>query len=116
MGVRTEPAIRGTAAHALARARDHLLGLQHPAGWWKGELETNVTMDAEDLLLRQFLGVRTEDQTRLAANWIRSSMAAREKVCVPPPLAPVAPIILGLTPGRDSRKSTTRMEFQSWSA
>ena len=31
--------------------------LQDPDGWWKGELETNVTMDAEDLLLRQFLGI-----------------------------------------------------------
>ena len=26
---------------------------QDPAGWWKGELETNVTMDAEDLFLRE---------------------------------------------------------------
>ena len=34
-----------------------------PDGWWKGELETNVTMDAEDLLLRQFLGIRTDEQT-----------------------------------------------------
>ena len=41
-------------------------------GWWKGELETNVTMDAEDLLLRQFLGIRTERQTAAAATWIRS--------------------------------------------
>ena len=49
----------GPAAEALARARDHLLGLQHDQGWWQGELETNVTMDAEDLLLREFLGVRT---------------------------------------------------------
>ena len=37
----------------------HLRGLQSPEGWWKGELETNVTMDAEDLLLREFLGIRT---------------------------------------------------------
>ena len=37
-----------------------LLGLQHAEGWWKGELETNVTMDAEDLLLRQFLGILDE--------------------------------------------------------
>jgi squalene-hopene/tetraprenyl-beta-curcumene cyclase len=56
----------------LRRAGDHLLGLQHPSGWWKGELETNVTMDAEDLLLRQFLGIRKPEETRLAANWIRS--------------------------------------------
>jgi hypothetical protein len=31
-----------TPAQALARARDHLLGLQHADGWWQGELETNV--------------------------------------------------------------------------
>src|SRR5260370_29654894 len=60
------------AADALKSARDHLLGLQAPEGWWKGELETNVTMDAEDLLLREFLGIRTEEETAEAARWIRS--------------------------------------------
>ncbi|WP_345696270.1 squalene--hopene cyclase [Kitasatospora terrestris] len=57
---------------ALSRATAHLLSLQHADGWWKGDLETNVTMDAEDLLLRQFLGIRTEEQTRGTAAWIRS--------------------------------------------
>ena len=61
-----------TAAEALDRAVARLLELQEPAGWWKGELETNVTMDAEDLLLRHFLGIRTDEQTRLTGNWIRS--------------------------------------------
>jgi squalene-hopene/tetraprenyl-beta-curcumene cyclase len=56
----------------LARAREHALGLQHADGWWQGELETNVTMDAEDLLLRQFLGVRDDAATAAAARWIRS--------------------------------------------
>jgi squalene-hopene/tetraprenyl-beta-curcumene cyclase len=56
----------------LGRAVDHLLSLQSPQGWWKGELETNVTMDAEDLLLRQFLGIRTGEQTEQSAAWIRS--------------------------------------------
>jgi squalene-hopene/tetraprenyl-beta-curcumene cyclase len=60
------------AAACLERAVAALLERQHPEGWWKGELETNVTMDAEDLLLRQFLGIRTEDQTAAAARWIRS--------------------------------------------
>src|SRR5437764_2836675 len=62
----------GPAAAALARARDHLLSLQDEQGWWQGELETNVTMDAEDLLLREFLGVRTDEQTQAAARWIVS--------------------------------------------
>ena len=56
----------------LARAREYALGLQHADGWWQGELETNVTMDAEDLLLRQFLGVRDDAATAAAARWIRS--------------------------------------------
>jgi squalene-hopene/tetraprenyl-beta-curcumene cyclase len=56
----------------LERGRAHLLGLQHPDGWWKGELETNVTMDAEDLFLRHYLGVLDERQTAQTARWIRS--------------------------------------------
>jgi squalene-hopene/tetraprenyl-beta-curcumene cyclase len=60
------------AQRALLRARDHLLSLQHHDGWWKGELETNVTMDAEDLLLREFLGIRDSGVTGRAAAWIRS--------------------------------------------
>jgi squalene-hopene/tetraprenyl-beta-curcumene cyclase len=57
---------------ALARGRDALLARQDPAGWWKGELETNVTMDAEDLLLRELLGVRSQVVTERAAHWIRT--------------------------------------------
>jgi squalene-hopene/tetraprenyl-beta-curcumene cyclase len=67
----------GEVARAtLDRAARHLLRLQQPGGWWQGELETNVTMDAEDLLLREFLGIRTEDETAAAARWIRSRQRA----------------------------------------
>ena len=48
---------------ALERACEHLLSLQDGQGWWKGELESNVTMDAEDMLLREFLGIRGADET-----------------------------------------------------
>src|SRR5207247_8126623 len=72
VAVKTVPRIRAAAEDTLRRAQDHLLKLQHEQGWWKGELETNVTMDAEDLLLRQFLGIRGDEETRLAANWVRS--------------------------------------------
>ncbi len=64
------------AATALARAVNHLLGLQHEQGWWQGEVEANVTMDAEDLLLREFLGIRTAGQTDAAARWIASCQRA----------------------------------------
>jgi squalene-hopene/tetraprenyl-beta-curcumene cyclase len=66
------PRPSGAAVRALERGRTHLLSLQHREGWWKGELETNVTMDAEDLLLRQFLDIRRERETRETAAWIRS--------------------------------------------
>src|SRR5437763_7434866 len=60
------------AEHALNGAREHLISLQQSDGHWRGLLQTNVTMDAEDLLLREFLGIRTEERSRRAAAWIRS--------------------------------------------
>ena len=65
-------ALRSDALAALERAGDHLLSLQDPEGFWKGELETNVSMDAEDLLLREFLGIRDANRTSRATAWIRS--------------------------------------------
>jgi squalene-hopene/tetraprenyl-beta-curcumene cyclase len=60
------------AAATLGRAGHHLLGLQDPRGWWIGELETNVSMDAEDVLLRHFLGILGETDLKETAAWIRS--------------------------------------------
>ena len=59
----------------LDRARDRLLAIQHERGFWKAELETNVTMESEDLLLREFLGVRDDGILRDTAAWIRSKQA-----------------------------------------
>jgi squalene-hopene/tetraprenyl-beta-curcumene cyclase len=65
-----------SAERALARGRDRLLALQSEAGWWKAELETNVTMEAEDLLLRQFMGRPDPAILRDTAAWIRSKQDA----------------------------------------
>ncbi|MCX5321697.1 squalene--hopene cyclase [Streptomyces sp. NBC_00120] len=69
----TSPGAAGThdAASAVRRATDFLLARQDAQGWWKGDLDTNVTMDAEDLLLRQFLGIGDEATTRAAGLFIR---------------------------------------------
>ncbi|MDE3069523.1 MAG: squalene--hopene cyclase, partial [Acidobacteriota bacterium] len=67
---------RSGARVALGRAAEHLLSLQDDAGWWKGELQSNVTMDAEDILLREFLGVRETGATARSAAWIRSQQRA----------------------------------------
>jgi squalene-hopene/tetraprenyl-beta-curcumene cyclase len=60
------------AGHALGRARDYALGLQDADGWWQSGFETNVTMDAEDLLLREFLGLHDDAVIAATARWIRS--------------------------------------------
>src|SRR3954454_16352047 len=49
-------------------AAERLLSLQHPDGWWKGELESNATMIAEHLFLLHFLGLRDAETDRLLAN------------------------------------------------
>ncbi len=53
---------------AVDRGAEHLLSLQHPDGWWKGELESNATMIAEHLFLLHFLGLRDAETDRLLAN------------------------------------------------
>jgi squalene-hopene/tetraprenyl-beta-curcumene cyclase len=67
---------RSEAVEALTRASEHLLSLQDDAGWWQGELQSNVTMDAEDMLLREFLGVRNAADSERSAAWIRSQQRA----------------------------------------
>ena len=52
----------------VQRATERLLSLQHPDGWWKGELESNATMIAEHLFLMHFLGLRDAETDRLLAN------------------------------------------------
>jgi squalene-hopene/tetraprenyl-beta-curcumene cyclase len=64
------------ASNAIKAAREHLISLQHEQGWWKGELETNVTMDAEDLLLRHYLGILDPSQAAASARWIRRKQRA----------------------------------------
>src|ERR1700681_1058577 len=67
---------RSEARVALELACERLLALQSEQGWWQAELQTNVTMDAEDMLLREFLGVRRADETERSAAWIRSQQRA----------------------------------------
>ena len=82
MTAQPTPDLDEAAAAALKRACDHLIERQAAPGWWKGELRTNVTMDAEDLLLRQFLGILDTDKSgdsddlAAAARWIRSQQRA----------------------------------------
>ncbi|MEO7203204.1 MAG: squalene--hopene cyclase [Candidatus Tumulicola sp.] len=51
---------------ALDKAVGWLLERQSPEGWWSGELETNVTMTAEQVLLYRFLGISVDGLARRA--------------------------------------------------
>ena len=42
-------------AEAIGRAQEHLLSLQHPEGYWLGELEADSTLTSEYIMLRHFL-------------------------------------------------------------
>src|ERR671939_275723 len=53
---------------AVERATDRLLELQHPGGWWVGELESNATMIAQHLFWHHVLGLRTPELDRKIAN------------------------------------------------
>ncbi len=61
---------------ALERARRHVLEQQDSSGCWRsGECE-EVGTDAEDLLYREFAGIRTDDLTAAVARWIKSRQQA----------------------------------------
>jgi squalene-hopene/tetraprenyl-beta-curcumene cyclase len=57
-----------TLDNAVERAVVRLLELQHPDGWWVGELESNATMIAQHLFWHHFLGLRSPELDRKVAN------------------------------------------------
>ncbi|HEV3310859.1 MAG TPA: squalene--hopene cyclase [Chloroflexota bacterium] len=60
----------------LDRAVRWLVDRQNPAGWWVGELETNVTMTAEHVLLLRFLGLPLDSIAEGARRHILSNQRA----------------------------------------
>ncbi|MFQ5802421.1 MAG: squalene--hopene cyclase [Candidatus Methylomirabilales bacterium] len=65
------PAMRGVEK-AIHGAHEYLLGIQHPLGYWIGELEADSTLTSEYLMLRRFLGRVDQDLERKAANYLRA--------------------------------------------
>ena len=53
---------------AIEAATNRLLELQHPGGWWVGELESNATMVAQHLFWHHVLNLRTPELDRKIAN------------------------------------------------
>jgi len=70
----TEPELSGgeLAGAAVRRATRILLARQGSRGRWSGRSAGDVSLDAEAMLVREFLGVRTPEGTSAAAQQIRS--------------------------------------------
>jgi squalene-hopene/tetraprenyl-beta-curcumene cyclase len=67
-GAATGAAVRDEARAALGRAVAHLRRLQHPDGYWWGELESNATITAEHVFMLHALGLATADLRRRLAS------------------------------------------------
>ncbi len=57
---------------AIHRAQEYVLSIQHPLGYWIGELEADSTLTSEYLMLRRFLGRVDQDLERKGANYLRA--------------------------------------------
>ena len=57
---------------SIGRAQEYLLSLQHPEGYWLGELEADSTLTSEYIMLRHFLGRVDRDRERKAANYLKA--------------------------------------------
>jgi squalene-hopene/tetraprenyl-beta-curcumene cyclase len=60
---------------AIKRTHNLLRDIQHPDGWWWGELESNPTMEAEYVFLSHILDVTDADRNAKIANHIERRQA-----------------------------------------
>ncbi|OKH99843.1 squalene-hopene cyclase [Streptomyces sp. CB02923] len=64
--------VEEAARQAALKAADNLLARQHPDGYWREFLGVNTSMDAQDSLMRQFLGILDDRTAAATGRWIRS--------------------------------------------
>ena len=67
-----EATTTGRLSGAIDAAAEHLLGLQHEAGYWWGELESNVSITAEHVFLRHVLGIPDAEELAKVARYLLS--------------------------------------------
>lgn len=65
-------AVRVHAASVVQRVSQLLLARQDGQGWWSGRSTSDVTLEAEALLVAEVLGTRTPEVTSAAAQQLRS--------------------------------------------
>lgn len=65
------PAV-GTLDESIRRLQEYFRGIQDPAGYWWGELESNNTMEAEYVMLSRFLGHHNPERDQQIVSYLRS--------------------------------------------
>ncbi len=55
----------------IDNAQDHLLDIQKEGGYWQGDFKSNPTIEAEHLMLTQFLGIQDDDQWEKIVNYLK---------------------------------------------
>src|SRR5919206_2770349 len=71
--IRIAPSAADRIDHTVRQAREALKARQEPDGHWLFELEADVTIPAEYILLRHFLGEIDAEEERAVAAYIRAT-------------------------------------------
>ncbi len=74
--VNSEWRMMGTIRQAIQRTQDFLLARQHPAGYWLGELESDVSVSAGYIPLTRFMGVPDPRREGKVVQFLRQTQRA----------------------------------------
>ena len=66
----TDKRLQNRVEETTHKTLAYMLQVQHEEGFWRGELESNPTMEAEYLMLCYFLEIEDRDRWRKIANYI----------------------------------------------
>lgn len=60
-----------TLDKSISKAQEYLLESQYTQGYWQGDLKSNPSIEAEHLLLTEFLGIQDEQEWEKIVNYLR---------------------------------------------
>ncbi len=63
-GPQTENVLAGAVGEAISRTQEYLLGIQHPDGYWKGDLEADASVSAGYITLMHFFSLPVTEERR----------------------------------------------------
>ncbi len=55
----------------IGNAQDYLFDIQEDGGYWQGDFKSNPTIEAEHLMLTEFLGIQEEEQWNKIVNYLK---------------------------------------------